>query len=303
MEELSAAALRLAAPLLLAALGELVVQRAGVVNIGIEGMMLTGAFVAFAIGCATDSAWLGCGGALLATAGVGVIFAIFAVARRADMIVTGMAINLLALGATGLASRALYAGAVPTGPTLSPWRIPALGELPFLGPVLFAQSPFFLAAIAVSLVLAWGFARTRIGLAHRAVGDSARAADAEGVDVDRVRFRAVVIGAALAGLGGAALTLSQTNTFTEGMTAGRGFLALAIVVFGRWRPLGVMAGGIFFGAAIALQFRLQARGYAVPYPVFLMFPYAITLLALALVSRPDIAPRDLGRPYRPARTL
>jgi simple sugar transport system permease protein len=298
MEALLVATLRLAAPLLLAALGELIVERGGVVNIGIEGMMLAGAFIAFGLALATGSPAAGCAAALALGAAIGLVFAAFAVWRRADQIVVGLAVNLLALGATGLAARALWGGAVPAGPRWDELAVPGLASLPGVGPVLFRQTPFVWAAIGVAAAVALGLARTRAGLRLRAVGESARAADAEGVDVARVRTAALVLGGALAGLAGASLTVAQTNSFTEGMTAGRGFLALAIVIFGRWRPTGVALGALFFGATTALQFRLQARGFDVPYPVFLMLPYAIALAVLAFAAGRARAPADLGRPYR-----
>jgi ABC-type uncharacterized transport system permease subunit len=298
MEAWLEAAVRLAAPLLLAALGELVVERSGVVNIGVEGMMLTGAFAGFAVAVATGSPALGCAGGALAGVGVGAVFGAAAIGRGADQIVVGTAVNLLALGATGLFARSLYAGHIPTAPTFPVWPIPWLSELPVAGSALFRQSPFvygaFLAAAAVGVFLA----RTRPGLRLRAVGESARAADAEGVSVPGVRAAALLVGAAFAGLAGASLPLAQTNTFTEGMTAGRGFVALAIVIFGRYRPGGVVAAALFFGAASALQFRLQAQGFGVPYPLLLMFPYAVTLVVLALASSRARGPADLGRAYR-----
>ena len=297
MDALLEATLRLAAPLLLAALGELVVERAGVINIGIEGTMLTGAFAGFAIAAATGSPLAGVAGAALAGAGVGVLFGAFAVLRRVDQIVVGMAVNLLALGATGLGMRALYAGAPPSAPTVPELAIPGLAGLPLLGPALFSQTPFVHGALLLTLALGFFLSRTAPGLRLRAVGESARAADTEGVSVHGTRLAAVVFGSALSGLAGAALSLAQSDTFTEGMTAGRGFIALAIVIFGRWRPLGVLLAAIFFGAATALQFRLQARGAAIPYPVFLMLPYVVTLAVLAFAIGRAAAPADLGRAY------
>ncbi len=297
MDALLEATLRLAAPLLLAALGELVVERAGVINIGIEGTMLTGAFAGFAIAAAPGSPLAGVAGAALAGAGVGVLFGAFAVLRRVDQIVVGMAVNLVALGATGLGTRALYAGAPPSAPTVPELAIPGLAGLPLLGPALFSQTPFVHGALLLTLALGFFLSRTAPGLRLRAVGESARAADTEGVSVHATRLAAVVFGSALSGLAGAALSLAQSDTFTEGMTAGRGFIALAIVIFGRWRPLGVLLAAIFFGAATALQFRLQARGAAIPYPVFLMLPYVVTLAVLAFAIGGAAAPADLGRAY------
>jgi len=297
MEEILSAGMRLAAPLLLAALGELWVQRAGVVNIGIEGMMLTGAFVGFAVAHASGSPAVGTAAATAAGLGTGLLFAGFALVRRANYIVVGLAVNLLALGVTGLASRALYGGAVPRGPRWGEVAVPGLADLPGVGPVLFQQTLFVYAAALTAAATALGLARTRWGLRVRAVGESARAADAEGVPVQWVRGAALAAGGALAGLAGASLSVSQTHTFTEEMTAGRGFIALAIVAFGRWRPAGVIGGALFFGTATALQFRLQTRGFDVPYPVFLMLPYVLTLLVLALAAAGGRAPADLGRPY------
>jgi len=297
MEALLEASLRLAAPLLLAALGELVVERSGVVNIGVEGMMLTGAFVGFATAASTGSASAGVLAAGAAGASVGVLFALFAVVRRTDQIVVGMAVNLLALGVTGLGARALYAGATPTGPTVSTLGIPGLVEIPLIGSVLFRQTPFLYAALGIALVTGFTLARTRPGLRLRAVGEAARAADAEGVNVGRVRFAAVLFGATMAGLAGSALSLAQSDTFTEGMTSGRGFIALAIVIFGRWSATGVVLAAVFFGAATALQFRLQAQGSGIPYPLFLMFPYVVTLAVLAFATARVTAPSELGRAY------
>jgi simple sugar transport system permease protein len=273
------AALGLASPLLLAALGELVMERAGVLNIGLEGVMLAGAFAAFAAAVATGSPALGVASAAATGAAVGALFAAFAVLRGSDAIVTGTAVNLLALGATGVAYRSLYAGATPTSATVS-------------------QTPFVWAGLVTAAILAFFLARTRPGLRLRAAGEAARAADAEGVAVPRVRTLAVIAGSALAGAAGAALPLALANTFSENMTAGRGFIALTIVIFGRWRPDGVVLGALFFGLATAVQFRLQARGLDLPYPAFLMLPYVLTLLVLALAAGRGRAPAELGRPYR-----
>jgi simple sugar transport system permease protein len=218
--------------------------------------------------------------------------------RRTDQIVVGMAVNLLALGATGLGARALYAGAVPSAPRLPVLALPGLAELPLVGRAFFAQTPFVYTALLLALAIGLFLARSRPGLRLRAVGESARAADAEGVSVERTRIAAVLVGSSLAGLAGAALTLAQSGTFTEGMTAGRGFIALAVVIFGRWHAGGCVLAALFFGGATALQFRLQARGAGIPYPVFLMFPYLVTLGVLAFAVGRAAAPADLGRPYQ-----
>jgi simple sugar transport system permease protein len=301
VEALLLSAVGLAAPLLLAAIGELLMERAGVLNIGLEGLMLVGAFAAFAVAAGTGAPLLGVLAGAGAAASLGALFATFVVLRRSDQIVAGTAVNLLALGVTGVAFRALYASGTPAAPGVGTWAVPGLSALPWIGPLLFAQSPFVLAAAAGTVLLAIFLSRTRPGLRLRAVGESARAADAEGVDVVRVRFLAVVVGSSLVGVGGAALPLALADSFTEGMTSGRGFIALAIVIFGRWRPLGIALAALFFGAAIAVQFRLQARGFGVPYPVFLMLPYVLTLAVLAFATGRARAPADLARPYERER--
>ncbi len=298
MEALLEASLRLAAPLLLAALGELVVERAGLINVGIEGAMLVGAFAGFAVAAEMGSASAGVAAAALAGAGVGALFAAFTVGRGADQIVVGTAVNLLAFGASALAARALWAGAPPPAPTVGPLCSGSAAELPWLGPVLLRQTPFVWAGLALAGALGVALSRTRAGLRLRAVGEAARAADAEGVAVGRTRFAAAVFGASLAGVAGSALSLAQSDTFTEGMTAGRGFLALAVVIFGRWRASGVLLAALFFGCATAVQFRLQARGVAIPYPLSLMLPHLLTLGVLAVASLRARPPGDLGRPYR-----
>jgi ABC-type uncharacterized transport system permease subunit len=297
VDALLEAAVRLAAPLLLAALGELVVERAGVVNIGIEGMMLVGAFAAFAGAAATGSPAVGAVAGMGGAMAFGGLFAAAAVVARADQIVVGTALNLLALGATGIALRAAFPDGAVAAPGLAESGGSALASVPVLGAVLFRQGPYVWLSLALCAGVAFFLARTRAGLALRAVGEAARAADAEGVPVAAVRCAAVLFGAAAAGLAGSILTLSQSHVFTEGMTAGRGFIALTVVIFGRWRPLGVLGAALFFGLANALQFRLQARGLGIPYPVFLMFPYVVTLAVLAFAAGGGRAPGDLGRPY------
>ena len=297
MEALLEASVRLAIPLLLAALGELLIERSGVINIGVEGTMLVGAFVGFAVGVEVTSPGVGMFAASLAGASVGLVFAFFVLVRLADQIVVGTAVNLLALGSTGLAARALWEGQVPTGESIATWPLPGLASLPLVGPAFFDHGVHVYLAFVLAPAIAWGLARTRPGLALRAVGESARAADAEGVSVRGMRLAAIVFGTALMGLAGSTLSLSLSNTFTEGMTAGRGFIALTVVIFARWSPLGAVGAALFFGAAVAAQHRLQAMGTAIPYQLTLMLPYVLTLLVLALASRRSAGPADLGQPF------
>jgi simple sugar transport system permease protein len=291
-----AAAVRVATPLLLAATGELVAERAGVINLGSEGMMLTGALAA-ALGASAAGPWTGLVCAVLAGMLVAGLFAAVAIGARADQIITGAAVSLGAIGITGTVYRQAYgsAGAGLALPTLSSVAVPELSGLPVIGPMLFNQPPpTYLALLALPLVW-WLLFRTRVGLGLRATGESGAMARAAGVRVRLVRTAATVVGGGFAGLGGATLVLAQVGTFAEKMTAGRGYVAIAIVVLGRWHPAGVAVAALLFGGATALQFVFQSLGLDVPYQLFLMLPYILTLMALAgLVGRVR-APADLGR--------
>jgi simple sugar transport system permease protein len=291
-----AASVRVATPLLLAALGETVAERAGVINLGIEGAMLCGA-LASAIGASWGGAWTGVAAAVLAGALTSWVFALVAIRGRADQIITGTAITLGGVGLTGAVYRAVFgaAGAALSIPTLAPINIPLAHQIPFIGTALFGQpATTYLGFLAVPCIW-WLLYRTRDGRAMRAAGESLAGARAAGVAITGVRTRATIIGGALAGLAGASLVLAQVGTFAERMTAGRGFVAIAIVVLGRWSPIGVLAASLLFGAATALQFLLQALGLDVPYQLFLMLPYVLILLALAGAVGRARAPAELGR--------
>ncbi len=291
-----AAAVRIATPLLLAALGETLAERSGVINLGIEGSMLAGALAA-AIGSSAGGPASGFLAAVAAGALLAALFAAVSVHAGADQIIAGTAVTLGAVGLTGAAYRSYYGsgGAGLSIPTLGPSEIPLLGDIPVLGAALFAQPVTTYAAAALVPLLWWFLFRTRPGLALRAAGESGEGARAAGVRVRAVRTAAVVAGGALAGLAGATLVLAQVGTFSERMTAGRGFIAIAIVVLGRWHPAGVFAAAILFGSATALQFVFQASGLGVPYQLFLMLPYLLALLGLAGAVGRVRAPRDLGR--------
>ncbi|HET8648740.1 MAG TPA: ABC transporter permease [Gemmatimonadales bacterium] len=291
-----AASVRVATPLLLAALGETVAERGGVINLGIEGAMLAGALAA-AIGASIGGPWTGLAAALIVGVLTGLVFAAVAVGAGADQIITGTAITLGATGLTGAVYRA-YFGATGAGlslPTLAPIPLPGLSRIPVVGPALFDQPlPTYLAVVLVPVIW-WGLFRTRAGLALRAAGEAPETAWALGVRVRSLRTIGTVIGGACAGLGGASLVLAQVGTFAERMTAGRGFVAIAIVVLGRWHPVGVLLAAWLFGGATALQFIFQALGLAVPYQLFLVLPYLLTLLALAGVVGRVRAPAGLGQ--------
>ncbi|MEO7985099.1 MAG: ABC transporter permease [Gemmatimonadales bacterium] len=292
-----AAAVRVGTPLLLAATGETITERSGVINLGIEGMMLAGALAA-TLGATTWGPWTGM---LLATAAGMVLAAIFAfivVGARGDQIIAGTALTLGAVGLTGTIYRSAY-GASGAGlglPTLSAIPLPGLDRIPLLGPAFFSQpAPTYIAVLALPVVW-WVLFRTRLGLAIRATGEAAPLARSAGVRTRLIRAGATIVGGGFAGFAGATLVLAQVGTFAEKMTAGRGYVAIAIVVLGRWHPVGIGVAALLFGGASALQFVFQAMGLSVPYQLFLMLPYVLALLALAGAVGRVSAPADLGRP-------
>ena len=290
-----AASVRVATPLLFAAIGETVTERAGVINLGLEGAMLAGA-LASALG-ASGGPWAGVAAAALAGAVVAAVFAGWVVGARVNQIIAGTAVTLACVGLTGTIYRQAYGAGGPglSLPTLGPLPVPGLSRIPVLGPALFAQPALTYVSLALVPIVWWMLYRTRVGLALRATGEASDLARAAGVPVGRLRFWATVFGGALAGLGGASLVLAQVGTFAERMTAGRGYVAIAIVVLGRWHPAGVALAALLFGAATALQFLFQSLGLAVPYQFFLMLPYVLTLLALAgAVGRVE-APAGLAK--------
>jgi simple sugar transport system permease protein len=292
-----AAAVRVATPLLLAATGETISERAGVINLGLEGMMLAGA-LASVLGATASGPWTGVICAVLAGMTLATLFALLVVGARTDQIIAGTALTLGAVGLTGTIYRRAYgAGGVGLGlPTLGAIKVPGLDRLPLIGPAIFDQpAPTYIALLALPLVW-WVLFRTRLGLALRATGEAAALARAAGVRTRLIRIGATIIGGGFAGLAGATLVLAQVGTFAEKMTAGRGYIAIAIVVLGRWHPAGVGIAALLFGAASALQFVFQSLGLQVPYQLFLMLPYALALLALAGAVGRVQPPADLGKP-------
>ena len=291
-----ASAVRVSTPLLLAATGETLTERAGVINLGIEGAMLAGALGA-ALGATTGGVWMGAGVAILAGVLMAAVFATVAIGARADQIITGTAVTLASVGLTGMIYRRAYGagGAGLSLPTFGDLPIPGLHALPIVGEALFTQPlPTYVAWLAVPL-LWWLLFRTRWGLALRATGEAPAAATAAGVRTRGMQVVATLVGGMFAGLAGASLVLAQVGTFAEKMTAGRGFIAIAIVVLGRWHPVWVLGAALLFGAATALQFLFQAMGLRVPYQLFLMLPYALALVALAGGMGRARAPAALGK--------
>lgn len=291
-----AAAIRISTPLLLAATGEMINERAGVINLGIEGAMLAGA-LASAIGAAAGGPWAGTLLAVAAGVLVAGIFAAASIGARTDQIISGTAITLGSVGLTGAIYRTAFGPGGPglSLPTFAALPVPGLASIPFVGQALFNQPALtYLAWVAVPV--AWWFLfRSWWGLALRATGESASAARASGVPIKRVQVLATLVGGAMAGLAGATLVLAQVGTFAEKMTAGRGFIAIAIVVLGRWHPVGILLAALLFGSASALQFAFQAMGLPVPYQLFLVMPYVLALLALAGAVGKSRAPAGLGK--------
>jgi len=286
------AAVRTATPLLIASVGETVSERAGVINIGLEGCIIAGAYAAFVAGSATPA--VGYAAAMAAGVAVGVVLVIFAVVLRRDQVIVGTALTMLALGVTGTLFRARV-DATALVVTMEPVTdIPGLSSIPLIGSAFFAQPAITYFAFLLVPLLWWWLHRTHAGLSLRAVGDAPESARAAGVRVGAVQAGAVLLGSGLGGLAGGTLVLAQAGSFAEGMSAGRGFLAIAIVALGRWRPVGVATASFVFGAAMALQYVVQAIGWSVRYELVLMIPYALTLVALGAFGRGS-APAMLGR--------
>lgn len=291
------ASVRTGTPLALAALGEVVVERAGMINIGLEGVVLAGAFGAL-VGAGGSGIGSGFLMAMLAGIGIASLFACFCIEFHADQIITGTAVNLFAVGLTGALYRSLYGatGAALTIPTTGTLAVPGLAHVPLIGPVFFDQPVPTYLAYAFAALSWWWLRRTYSGLALRAIGERPESAVVAGIHVRTIRWTAVLVGGLMGGLAGATLVLSQAGTFAEGMSAGRGFIAIAIVVLGRWSPIGVLLASLLFGAASALQFLFQAMGWTVPYQLFLALPYVLTLVTLAgIAGRRITMPAALGR--------
>ena len=293
------ASVRLGAPLALAALGEAVSERAGVLNIGLEGCLIAGALGGALGALATGDPYLGALAGVAAGIFVSMVFGLFAVALNGDQIITGTAITLGGLGFTGVIYQGVFGatGTALTLPTLAPLAIPGLSSVPVVGGAFFRQAPTVYFTVLLAPLIWWFLFRTDRGLELRAVGEEPAAAQAAGIRVRWTRFMAVLFGGALAGLAGAHLALAHTGTFTQGISAGKGFIAIAVVVLGRWNPLGVLAAALFFGAASAFQFFLQAVGVDVPYQLVLALPYLLTLAALAGWVGRARAPAWLARPW------
>ena len=291
-----ASGIRLATPYLYAAIGETFGQRSGVLNLGVEGQMLLGAFFAFYVASTTGNLWLG----LLAAAGVGAVLglamAFVTINLQAQQGISGIGFYLFGLGMSTLLFQMLL-GTVETVSGFPPIYIPGLSDIPVLGEILFQQNIMVYGAYLL-VPLAWFILnKTTLGLKIRAVGESPEAADSLGVSVAAVRYITVTLGGTLSGIAGASLSIALLNVFQQNMTSGLGFIAVALVYFGGWRPLGVLLGALLFSMVNSLQLWLQVLGIPIPSDIAVMMPYVLTIVALVLTVQRVRAPSALTRPF------
>jgi len=282
-----------ATPLLLAAIGELVVEKAGVLNLGVEGMMIVGAISGFATSVETGSPWLGFLAAAVGGAVLSLLFVLLTQVALANQVASGLALTLFGLGFSALLGQG-YVGVKP--PSMDEIHIPVISDIPVIGPILFQHDPILYVGIALTAAV-WAVLKyTRAGLVLRAVGENHDAAHALGYKVIKIRIMAIMFGGACAGLGGAYISLIRVPQWTEGMTAGVGWIALALVVFASWKPWRALLGAYLFGGITVLQLNLQAAGVAIPVEYLAMSPYIITILVLVILSADkSSAPASLGR--------
>lgn len=292
-----------ATPLLIAALGELVTERSGVLNLGVEGMMVMGAVTGFAVAYTTGNAWLGMFAAILAGAALALLFAFLTLTLVANQVATGLALTILGLGASAVIGESFVG--LP-GVKLPSLYIPYLSDLPLIGELLFGQDVIFYIAMALVVGVSWFLFRTRAGLQLRSIGDNHTSAHALGINVVRTRYLAVLFGGACAGLAGAQLSLVYVPQWVENMSAGRGWIALALVVFASWRPWRVLIGAYLFGAVTIGQLHAQAFGIGLPSQFMSALPYLATIVVLVVISRNRRltmmnTPASLGKSFVPDR--
>ncbi|MDP4031392.1 MAG: ABC transporter permease [Pseudorhodobacter sp.] len=292
-----------AVPIMLAAIGELVVEKAGVLNLGVEGMMIIGAVCGFATAVATGSPWLGFAGGAAGAAALALIFAVLTQVLLANQVATGLALTLFGLGLSSLIGQG-YVGIKP--PAIGVVPLGPLADIPGLGTILFHHDPMVYLSVVLIAVVWWVLKYARTGLILRAVGENHDAAHALGYKVVRIRVLAILFGGAMAGLGGAYISLIRVPQWTDGITAGAGWIALAIVVFASWRPWRVLIGAYLFGGITVLQLNLQAAGARIPVEYLSMSPYLITILVLVIMSSGRgrgalSAPAALGRNFHASR--
>jgi simple sugar transport system permease protein len=288
-----------ATPLVLAALGGLLCERSGVVNIALEGIMLTAALAGYAVAAAAHHIWLGVIAGVAAGVLIAGLHAVLSIRFLVDQIVSGTVINILALGVTGVFYRAYVEPATGRGPgTLPVWAVPGLSKIPFLGQVLFQYQFVTYAMLVLIFVVHFVLFHTVWGLRTRACGEHPLAADTAGIGVDRIRYVNVLLSGALAGLGGVYFSLQQIGQFLPNMTGGQGFIALAAMIFGKWTPFGAFGASLLFAGAGTLAARLQLSGVHVPLQLLNMLPYLLTIIVVAGAMGRAIAPAAVGKPYK-----
>jgi simple sugar transport system permease protein len=286
----------------LAALGELVTEKSGVLNLGVEGMMLVGAVSAFAAASSTGNLWLGVAAGMLAGTVLALLFAVLTLTLMANQVACGLALSIFGVGLSAYAGQAYVNVVLPPQPA---WALPGLSALPVIGPLLFKHQPLVYVSWILFGAVWWFLARSRTGLKLRSIGESPSSAHALGLPVTTIRYLATMFGGAMAGLGGAFLAVMYTPMWVEGMTAGRGWIALALVVFGTWRPARIMLGAYLFGGITVAQLFAQSRGVAVPSQLLSMLPYLATVIVLVMISRSPLrirlnTPASLGQSFRAA---
>lgn len=300
------ASVRMSTPLLIAALGLVVSERSGLMNIGVEGIMLMAAFGAYTGAKLSGSYWLGLMSGILIALITITIFAVTSINFRTKQIIVGAALNMFCAGMSSFLYRWLFYGtgrldAGIAARTFPPMEIPGLSRIPILGPMLFSHNILVYFGFVMVAVLWVVINKTSLGLKIIAVGDHPKAADSLGISVTRIRYMSVMFSGVMIGVAGTFLSIAQSSSFGEDMTAGRGFIAMAVVILGKWSPVGALGGALVFGAASALQMVFQTTGVEVPRNLIMMVPYIVTVLAVLVVSRQRVgAPRALGQPYEKA---
>jgi simple sugar transport system permease protein len=291
----------LATPFLYAALGETFAQTSGVVNLGVDGIMLLGAFAAFYVALTTGSLWLGLLAAALAGLVLGLLMSVVSVSLKAEQGVSGIGLYMFGLGMSSLLFKILV-GTVKTVQGFPPLAIPLLGDIPVAGPILFRNNILVYGAFLLVPVAWWVLEKTTLGLKIKAVGQNPAAADSVGIGVDRIRYLSVCIGATLAGIAGASLSISLLNLFQDNLTAGQGFIAVALVYFGGWSPIGVLGGALLFSVVNSIQLWMQVLGVRIHSSIAVMLPYVLTIAALTVTANRMRQPAALNKPFERGET-
>ncbi|NPV75560.1 MAG: ABC transporter permease [Anaerolineae bacterium] len=305
-EEFFYATIRMASPVILAATGEVFLQRSGIINLGMESMVIYGAFFGVLGSALTGSGWMGLAAAMLAGTITGLLYGFIVITLKANQSVTGTAFNIVGIGLTSFLARVIWGiRELPVQvDTIKPWSVPILNKIPFIGHILFDHSPLVYLAYILVGVATFVIFKTTWGLKVRAVGENPRAAASIGINVYAWRYFCAILAGCLASMGGAVLSLVDLNMFVDGMSGGRGYFALATVILGRWHPVGAAIGGLVFGAGNALQMRMQAFGVKIPSDLLLILPFVLAFLAVVIFhGKSSAKPAALAKPYEKEATI